>query len=650
MEWSRVFCSRKSFFLLLCLLVINGMAFYHYLQNNQDEFIAGKNEYQQYISHYTEKIDAVLMNKEWLEEFSVFSDMDSFAWKNIEKTAHDYSKLESIKPIALPNQEIGAVFTYKLIHYLIFAFGVWLILLFTAEKKSSMELLLHTYKNGRTKLFFTRLLILFTGMAAIVLLLYFEIFLILIAESGIPSLNAPVQSLFMMGDVTLPCTILQGLLISLFIQGIGCFLSVLVLWFILYRIKSIGIGICLYFILLGLEYIAYTNINIQSNLCFFRYANIYFSIHPSELLCKYVNVRVGNFPIGSDTIYLCFCLLLITILCFLLFIFSKYFYPIRTQSRVEKMIKKLLSLLRRKTAYLPVVFWELYKLLWCQKGIWIMLLFLWILIGTIDNTQMFFSAKQEYLNAFYDANSGPITENTMKELEQDVRMQETLEFVKGQLAKGQKNLWLVNSRGYEVLLGTKGDSRRNKDAVIAFLCLLLLISGIIIYEKKREMMPLLRCGCRAPNWLLHRKHMAADIIVLAIWTITILTEWKRIAIHYKLNCLSAPVQSLPFLSEITLPISISLYIVWIALAELILFYSFKNFIVFLSAICRKTYFVILFGLLFLIPNVLSGTLIIKDVFTNTDFYFRCMEVFVLLIISAVLNKLTQVKWNQVKRR
>lgn len=650
MEWSRVFGNRKTFFLLLCLIIINGTAFYHYLQNNRDDFIAEKSEYEQYISQYPEKIRAVQENKEWLEAFSVFADKDSFAWKNIEKTARDYSKLEDIKVAALPNQEIGALFTYNLSHYCIFAFGVWLILLFAAEKKSSMELLLHTYKNGRARLFLTRLLVLFTGMAAIILLLYSSMFMILTAKSGLPSLDAPVQSLFMMGDVSLPCTILQFIFISLFIQGIGCTLSVLVLWFILSRIKNIGLGICLYFIIVGLEYAVYSNVNIQSSLCFFRYANIYFTIQPSELLRRYVNVRVGNYAIGSTDIYMYFCLLSITVLCLMLFIFSKFSYPVRAQGRVEKYIKKLIALLRRKTARLPVFFWELYKILWCQKGIWIMLFFLWILLGTIDNSQMFFTAKQEYLNAFYDANSGPVTENVIKEMEQDEWLQDTLNFVKEQSAKGRDNLWLVNSRGYEVLIGAEGDAQRGKDAVIAFLCLLLVISGTVVYEKKREMMPLLRCGCHETNWLLRRKHIAANIIVLAIWAITVFTEWKRVSIHYSLDCLRAPVQSLPFLSEITIPVSIGFYLAWTALAELILFYCFKNFVLFLSAICRKTYSVTVFGLLLLIPNALLGTLVIKDIFSNKDFYFRCIEIFVLFIISAVFYKITQVKWNQVKRR
>lgn len=74
--------------------------------------------------------------------------------------------------------------------------------------------------------------------------------------------------------------------------------------------------------------------------------------------------------------------------------------------------------------------------------------------------------------------------------------------------------------------------------------------------------------------------LAADLLTFVVWGTMVMVEWKRVTAYYTLHCLAAPVQSLPFLSDLTIPVSMGGFLVMVALAELLILYTFKNLIFF----------------------------------------------------------------------
>lgn len=629
MEWKRVFGSRISIALLLCLLFVNGVSYGYYIENGQDTHIV-EGEYERYIRDYPDKVNRVVENADSLSGFAVFSQEDSFAVSNIEKTVEDYGRVKGVRPVQLDNEGLASLFSFEAVHLCVFVFGFWLVLMFVAEKKNSMEILLHTCRNGRVRMFVTRFLVLLAGMAAVSFLLYLQMFGMTAWKSGIPPLSVPIQSLSMMGEVTLPCSIWQFMLAVFLVQVAGSVLAVMALWLVLFWIRNIGIGICAGIVLFGAEYVVYSGVGIQSNLCLLRYMNVFFSANLSELWERYLNVRVGESAISSAAAYCFFWIVSMTVVSVLLFLISAKRYPVGTKGVFTVLFEKAVMWVRKKMAGLPIFVWELYKVLWCQKGVIIAFLFVCLMWWTVDDAPMYFEPEQEYLNYFYELNSGPLTDEKLELMRNDGDLYKPLEYVEEKISEGRGDIWLVNDRGYEVLAGKPGDTGRGMDGVLSCVCLLLVLAGCMNYEGKREMLPLLRCSSRGQGWLYRRKHIAADIIVVGVWGIMVYIEWRRVSIHYALNCLGAPVQSLPFLSDITLPLSIGAYLAFMAAVELVVLHTLKNIVLCLSAIFPKVFMVVLAGLLCLMPVVLTRTLVVRDVFTDGAFYARCAETAALL--------------------
>lgn len=160
---------------------------------------------------------------------------------------------------------------------------------------------------------------------------------------------------------------------------------------------------------------------------------------------------------------------------------------------------------------------------------------------------------------------------------------------------------------------------------------------------------MLRCGKRGQRWLFRQKQIASDSILLGIWVVKVWFEWQRVSVHYDLDCFRASVQSLSFLSDITLPFSIGGYLCFIALAEWMVFYTYKNIVMYLSAVCLKSYVILLIGILLLVPNILLSSFFVRDVYTNKMLYFRCSEIVILIIVNIVLYMISVSKWSLAER-
>ncbi len=210
-----------------------------------------------------------------------------------------------------------------------------------------------------------------------------------------------------------------------------------------------------------------------------------------------------------------------------------------------------------------------------------------------------------------------------------------------------REIWLLNERGYEGLIGEEADGQRNADGFMAGVSLRLMLSGCFTYEKKSGMVPLLRGAKRGQGWLFRRKHMVADLLTLVVCGTMVMAEWKRVTAYYTLHCLAAPVQSLPFLSGLTLPVTIGGDLVMMAVAEYLILYTFKNLILCFSVLCTKVQLVVLAGDLFLITNVWMKILIVTSISTDASLYFRCVEMAVLAVGNIFLLRIGKRRFSSV---
>jgi hypothetical protein len=91
-------------------------------------------------------------NAENMKTVSIFSDPNSFSYRNIIKTVDDFSSIH-ITEIALDNDlAINALFTDSISDYSILAYMMVIVLLLIQERKKGLWPLIYAYPEGRSTL------------------------------------------------------------------------------------------------------------------------------------------------------------------------------------------------------------------------------------------------------------------------------------------------------------------------------------------------------------------------------------------------------------------------------------------------------------------------------------------------------------------
>ena len=561
-----------------------------------------------YLDSYDDYLNTIQENKESMLSFSIFNDPDSFTGRNIIKTAEEFAALEDV-PLSLgANGAIKALLDFQISDYLLLAVLLLICLSFLEERKKGLWNVVHATPNGRLRLALHRTSILFMTSVISVLLLYgtnllFGFFL----YGGIGDLDRAAQSVEILGKLPLACTV-ASFLFRYFVLRIGAaFLVGLLLWLLLTAVNNVKYTIIVTAAVMAVEYSLYAFLPVQSALNVLKYFNVFTYISLSDLYTNYLNIDILGYPLGIRSISQTALLPLCVILAAVCIVIQCYKKPYTGKDLLGRVAYRLNSITDRILRRLHLSGMEIYKTLWLQKGLVIILLFAYLVSGLSFTMSIPVSTAEESAARQYTAAlEGEITNATFAEIDRiqaeldktiaayeeaktayengkmeypqfDVYIREAstaksssdgLDVVRRRAEElRDKGLeqgftpWLIEETPYESVYGDVAGNNQQSAALVALLALGLLLAGNMSYEQQSGVTSLLLSTTKGRRALLARKILLAIATATGIWAVIYGLELHAFFGTYEIDTLSASVQNLSLLDSLPQSCTIGMFLI-----------------------------------------------------------------------------------------
>lgn len=318
--------------------------------------------------------------------------------------------------------------------------------------------------------------------------------------------------------------------------------------------------------------------------------------------------------------------------------------PVASASKAEIIfihaVKKLKGCWHRLISGLNVCGLELYKILITQKGILLCVVWLYLHISMMDTNSVFFMGSGAMMQEVYQEYSGPddgrlrtyITENEEVLAQADIEykaalaayeqgqideqqmygadmkyvsysmLRQCVGSVKNRLAymermKEQRGIdvWFLQDKGYKIILTGDGFyegagyGSQETRALLAVLLTVFLLCTVFSYDRSCGMNALMRATPYGRKRLFGIKTGVAALLCLFICAATYGMEWYEVQSVYPLTCLNAPVQSLMFMEEFPLNISIGVFLALVQIIHFVMLFSVGMMVYAFSAYLSMTY-------------------------------------------------------------
>ena len=328
----------------------------------------------EYLSEYPGFIGEMGERAQAQTEFSVFSDKDSFSYKNIMKTAEDYDGLQNTKITLGSDYPLVSALTYNIGDYFVIAI-VFLacIYLFRFERDKGLSDLVRSSKNGRLKTAISKMCALLLLTVIITIIAEFST----IAESTILfgkwELSRPIQSIKDFQNCILPVRCDDFCLLYLIgkAAAMAALAEVISLTFV--AVPSAVTSYAVSGTVLALEFALYHAVSQDAFFNHLKYINIFYILDTSRFFGKYLNLNIFRVPLHANAVTLIFALLLF-IVCITL---SVVIFTLKGQETAKDPISEAIERFFRAHAKIngstAVLTGELYKYLISSKMAAVML-------------------------------------------------------------------------------------------------------------------------------------------------------------------------------------------------------------------------------------------------------------------------------------
>lgn len=271
----------------------------------KNSFLHDISQQIEYINSYPEFIGKMFDRAKAQSASSIFGDENSFSYKNLYKTADDYSELKDTELSLVNSDSLTATVKFGLTD--IFVIAVVLLMcfyLFGFEREKRLCSLIRCTKFGRLKTIILKFAVLFVLSAVVSVLFITSDFILNTFLYGGMDLSANIQSISEFRNCTLSVTAGQFLFFFVLSKIIGILIisAFLALVFICFSssaaIYITGLGI------VGIEYLLYTLIVQNSSLNLLKYINIFYIIDGGEFFGSYLNLDIFSNAVTSIPIVL----------------------------------------------------------------------------------------------------------------------------------------------------------------------------------------------------------------------------------------------------------------------------------------------------------------------------------------------------------
>ena len=266
----------------------------------KNNFLYDISQQIEYINSYPDFIDQMYDRAKAQSSSSIFSDENSFSYKNLYKTANDYSELKNTELSLVNSDAFIATIKYSLTDIFVIAIVLLIcVYLFQYEREKGLYSLVRCTKFGRAKTIISKLVLLFALAAVVSVLFVFCNFTINTFLYGGTDLSVNIQSISEFRNCTLKVTAGQFLLLFVLAKVIGIFVisSFFALVFIVFSSSAMmyltGLGT------VGTEYLFYTLIGQNSFLNLLKYINIFYILDGGEFFGSYLNLNIFSNAVTS---------------------------------------------------------------------------------------------------------------------------------------------------------------------------------------------------------------------------------------------------------------------------------------------------------------------------------------------------------------
>lgn len=614
----------------------------------QQKVLTEISEQVEHINSYPDYLESINGSAEDMSGISIFKTDNNSVNGNIDKTVQDYSKLKNIELTLGIDEPIVSVANSQLSNYLLILFSVFIILIFLEERKQGLWTLIYSSPKGRFNLALKRagVLSLITVLATVVM--YICVFATAFGiYGGTADLSRNVQSIAMFKNFVFPMSELQFILFYIGVNVLMQMALAFILWAIFSFIQNVSFAFGVTGIVFAEEILLYNYLPYQNYFSLFKCINIFTFINPSSAIIKYKNLETFGFTENMLSLLIIGAVVCIVIFSSLAVIFSTFKRPNKTPTKIEVKISKLIT--RIKNIYwliierLTVTGYELYKILVIQKGFIAIIIFLFILFGSVNTDTIYYSATDSVVNSFYGEHSGNDINNTevygknlakeiqgvdreyekavsdykdkkiteeeylnkeMKSLAYDSK-REALEIIEERISYAKdNNVWLVNPQGYNQLLGKECYTQQTKNGILSIFLLIILLSGVFAYEKKSNVHYTLKATYRGRNYIFRKKILVSSIIAVVLWIVTGVTDFYRVLVNNNLENFTAPIKSLMFFKDLPFEVSIITYLILVYLIKLVMILCVAYIICYISSVTRYEVCIAVSTLVLVVPSIL----------------------------------------------
>lgn len=574
--------------------MIESLTYSKYVHDKTDDYEADREYIEEAIKLLQEKYQYVYSsdmsraenNYKKIINSTLFAEEQSYYVLNAQKYMADLESRGEINFSITNTTAIEKLVSDKQLPVIFLVMMIFVLITFMEEFENNMFLQIRGSKNSRKVLPVKRCFIIL--LISIVLSFVFNGVILAIYKNIYGcNMGSLIQNSYMFNMFQLKTNVATFFIIYCITFAIAMSVLSWLVYFVFlitgnYKLSIAGTGLFLVF-----EYIININISSKSAFAFLKYINISNVLFPGQSYYIYENWGTDNFITDiQSTTWLLTILLAITGLIGVYITYS-HKYAQGRKSAITKIIEKCSQFIQMLLGKVPLFVSELYKTLILQKGIILLAAAVYLLISCRMYRGVDYSNTDFSMNNFYSMFSGNTGDkeceayieecrNAVEELgkkaETDANykfreasqtlenMENCLNYVRKVNEEKGIEARIVNPAAYEDIFGSRKYQNTESQNLVCVIFLILIISGEYAYEKRCHMIAFLNTS-KERSRVKAVKLLKILMISFFIWGLSAFIDIFNICQLYKLEQLSAPIQSLQIFYDLPFNISIAWYMV-----------------------------------------------------------------------------------------
>lgn len=383
-----------------------------------------------YIESYPEFLSEMDDRAEGMKKLVIYSDTDSFVYRNIQKTCDDFEKLEGI--------ELSAGNSYGIKHLAKYNWGILFSILFLIiceyylfyyERNMGLFLLLKGTKYGHGKLVMSKWLVIMTSIILYEIIQETSTIFLMGYFYGYGDLYRNIQSILEFRNCMYVLSVSNVLVLTVIIRIVFMLVIANVMFLVSICIRSEVISFLTMGTVLGIEYMWADKILASSSFAVLKCVNPFYLRNIQNTLGNYQNLNFFEYAVGKNLASIV-CGIIISISAIALGV--RVFHT-RCQIRSEGIFEKMKAWVRKKCSFLSrhtvLFFFESYKIMIQQKkGILLIVLVVFCIIGVKDVTGVhyYMSAEDAVYHSYMSEISGKVTDERLEYIDGKVNYLEQL--------------------------------------------------------------------------------------------------------------------------------------------------------------------------------------------------------------------------------